>query len=53
MQQTPNFRDAYQQDIIKCFESLPENWMSDVDKKFTTKLLQANQKQLNKLCVKN
>ncbi len=37
----------------KCFESLPENWMSDIDKKFTTKLLQANQKQLKKLCIKN
>lgn len=42
-----------EQDMVKCFGELPENWMSDIDKKFTIKLLQANQKQLNKLCVKN
>lgn len=50
---TQKINQISKQDIIKCFESLPENWMSDIDKKFTTKLLQANQKQLNKLCVKN
>ncbi len=42
-----------EQDMVKCFDELPENWMSDIDKKFTIKLLQANQKQLNKLCAKN
>ena len=46
-------KQVSEQDIAKCFESLPENWMSDIDKKFTTKLLQANQKQLKKLCIKN
>ncbi|OIR24303.1 HipA domain-containing protein [Bathymodiolus thermophilus thioautotrophic gill symbiont] len=42
-----------EQSMVKCFDEVPENWMSDMDKKFTIKLLQANQKQLRKLCVKN
>ncbi len=41
------------QDITECFAKLPKDWMNDMDKKFTVQLLQANKKELNRLCVKN
>ncbi len=42
-----------EQNIGQCFNYIPQNWMSDIDKQFTMKLLQANKDELNKLCVKN
>lgn len=42
-----------EENIKQCFNEIPLDWMSDIDKQFTTKLLQANKEFLNALCIKN
>lgn len=42
-----------EKNIKQCFDHIPPDWMSNFDKQFTVKLLQANKKELGQLCVKN
>lgn len=47
------FSKISEENIKQCFKNIPPDWMTDIDKQFTTELLQANKIFLNTLCVKN